>query len=121
MSTNPSLLLKQYPVRRELLFKHIKCICFRGNTLLAEPPAAIVDQHDILASVPVYERPAKKKETTIDLLLRLDCWIQSGLTQDEFGELFAKCRCGLIKTRRAFRHHTCAKTPQTVIDLTMID
>lgn len=96
--------------------------------IATELPAVIVGERDILASIPTYEQPAKKPETTIDLLLRLDCWVQPGLTEDQFKGLFVKCRCGVVTTRRAFIHHMCAKipsqtpqAPRAVTNFSMID
>jgi hypothetical protein len=79
----------------------------------------------VAASVPTYEAPIRGPETVLNRLLRLDSWARSGLSESEFNRLFAKCRCGLIMTRRVFRGHICAvaagtmqKTP-VVIDLTL--
>lgn len=47
-------------------------------------------------------------ETYIDRLLRLDSWERPGLTNAEFGSLFANCRCGLVTARQAFNRHICA-------------
>jgi hypothetical protein len=45
-----------------------------------------------------------------------------GLSEQEFKDLFAKCPCGLVMTRRSFKGHTCAQPQQgsgsQVIDLT---
>jgi hypothetical protein len=79
----------------------------------------------VAASVPTYEAPIRGPETVLDRLLRLDSWARSGLSESEFNRLFAKCRCGLIMTRRVFRGHICAVAVGTmrkkpaVIDLTL--
>ena len=50
--------------------------------------------------------------------------MRPGLSEAEFRRLFAKCRCGLVMTRRVFRMHICitgvttAQNPPVVIDLT---
>lgn len=78
---------------------------------------------NIHASIPTYERPKTKGLTSVlDQLLRLDAWARPGLSELEFTDLFAKCRCGLVMTRRVFRDHLCfalARKPSpAVIDLT---
>lgn len=49
----------------------------------------------------------------LDRLIRLDSCTRPGLSEAEFRRLFAKCRCGLVTTRRVFRAHVC--TTETVI------
>jgi hypothetical protein len=43
-----------------------------------------------------------------------------GLPEGDFRKLFAKCRCGLVMTRRVFEHHLCtvAAVSPVIIDLT---
>jgi hypothetical protein len=77
----------------------------------------------MFAYIPVYERPIRGPETVLDKLLTLDSWGRAGLLETEFRELFAKCLCGLVMTRRVFPDHVCAvapvvKGPPIVIDLT---
>jgi hypothetical protein len=45
------------------------------------------------------------------------------MSEAEFYQLFAKCRCGLVMTRRVFSLHICAtiQNPPEVIDLTNDD
>jgi hypothetical protein len=81
-------------------------------------PLAAASRDDVLGHVPTLERPAKKPETVLDLLLKLDCFLHPGITHDQFKTLFVQCRCGLATTRRAFKRHTCVQV-QTTIDLTM--
>jgi hypothetical protein len=73
-----------------------------------------------LPSVRTHERPVRGPEATLDQLLRLDSWVNPGLSQVDFRKLFAMCRCGLVMTRRVFQDHTCARSPPIVpvIDLT---
>jgi len=52
----------------------------------------------------------------------MHAWARPGLSELEFAKLFAKCRCGLVMTRRVFKDHMCfvptrLPTP-AVIDLT---
>jgi hypothetical protein len=75
-----------------------------------------------------FERPIRARGSVLDRLLRLDCSVRPGLSEPEFNRLFAKCNCGLIVTRRAFRKHVCAVAPAlvgngppAVIDLTADD
>lgn len=55
------------------------------------------------------------RQVTSTLLELLDSRVRPGVTDDEFQRLFARCECGLISTKRAFRDHSCTKE---VIDLT---
>ena len=57
--------------------------------------------------------PGRKPTST--LLELLDSRVRPGVTEKEFGNLFVRCECGLILTRRAFREHGC---PKEVVDLT---
>jgi hypothetical protein len=62
----------------------------------------------------MYERPVKAADSIWSRLIKLNSSHTPGLTAAEFRMLFAKCRCGLVMTKRVFRNHTC----QVVIDLT---
>jgi hypothetical protein len=62
----------------------------------------------LASSIPTYEPPTRRPETVLDRILRLDSWARGGLSEAEFNRLFAKCRCGMITTRRVFRNHVCA-------------
>ena len=55
------------------------------------------------------------RRSTSNLLELLDSRVRPGVTGAEFGNLFVRCECELILTRRAFRQHRCSKE---VIDLT---
>src|SRR5882762_2915237 len=85
----------------------------KGHRLVRSSPSA---------SIPTFDPPAKAKatETALDRLIRLDSWVRPGLSETEFRALFAKCKCGLITTRRVFTDHTCIQValPSVVIDLT---
>jgi len=79
---------------------------------------------ELFRSMATYERPARGPRTVLDRLIRLDSCTQPGISEAEFHRLFAKCRCGLVMTRRVFRNHICAmaaavvRNPPVVIDLT---
>ena len=66
-----------------------------------------------------HERPTRRPETGLDQLLKLDSWINPGISEADFGKLFARCCCGIITTTRVFKDHICA-TPivPDIIDLT---
>lgn len=49
----------------------------------------------------------------MDRLLALNSSTRPGLSESDFRKLFAKCRCGLIMTQRAFKRHACVE----VVDL----
>ena len=49
----------------------------------------------------------------MDRLLALNSSTRPGLSESDFWKLFAKCRCGLIMTQHAFKHHACVE----VVDL----
>lgn len=59
-------------------------------------------------AIPTHERVAAAPESPLNQLLRLDSSARPGLSDAEFSNLFAKCRCGLIMTRRVFVDHLCA-------------
>ena|SRR5271170_1532556 len=71
-----------------------------------------------------YQEPAEAPKPLLRQLLRLDSLTRPGLPDAEFSSLFAKCRCGLVMTRRVFIGHVCAvavvqkQHPATIIDLT---
>ena len=49
----------------------------------------------------------------LDRLFALNAANRPGLSERDFKNLFAKCRCGLVMTRRVFERHACVE----VIDL----
>lgn len=63
---------------------------------------------------------SRRSQATSDLLLRLDSYAEPGILRARLRKLLAKCRCGLIMTRRVFKYHICAQTlvQPTIIDLT---
>jgi hypothetical protein len=71
----------------------------------------------VMALIPTWKRPEKRKRTPLDEILLLDAMTEPGLPQFKFTRLFAKCGCGWITTRRAFENHVCAAN-HPVIDLT---
>jgi hypothetical protein len=56
--------------------------------------------------------------TPFDLLLRLDLWNGSGISEVDFNNLFMRCECGTYMTRRVYGSHTCVEAIIEVIDLT---
>ena len=84
-------------------------------------------------TIPTIQRPARRLPTDMDLLMRLDSFVQTGLTDVELRRLMKKlvrCRCGLVMTQRVFGGHQCmnvgeaqsdAPASQAVIDLTNDD
>src|SRR6202044_4148773 len=68
--------------------------------------------------IPTYERPVRK---VLGRFTRLNSSVSPGLSEAEFRGLFAKCRCGLITTRRVFKAHNCAPVNPIIIDLTLDD
>lgn len=78
--------------------------------------------------VPTLQPPTSTEPSPFDLLMALDSWLRPGLTEAQFGKLFAKCTCGLIMTRRSFGNHECRegttnanREGMIVIDLTDTD
>jgi hypothetical protein len=65
-------------------------------------------------AIPNIRVPMGNIKTVPELLDKLDARKQPGITENEFSRLFARCGCGLVTTRRAFRDHRC----RVVIDLT---
>lgn len=56
--------------------------------------------------------------------MRLDSYIDSGLTSNELRTILAKlvkCQCGLTMLRRVFVNHRCMPRQPLVIDLTADD
>jgi hypothetical protein len=76
----------------------------------------------LLPAIKAHEPPIRSAETAVDRLLKLDSWTSPGLTEADFRGLFAKCRCGLVMTRRVFQNHVCvAPAAPVIIDLTLDD
>ena len=59
--------------------------------------------------------PARGGRSQSSLMELLQSRPYPGVTESEFRKLFAKCDCGLITTREAFREHRCLTE---VVDLT---
>jgi hypothetical protein len=75
-----------------------------------------LDRDAILGCIPA-EAPSGIAESTLDLLLKLDCYAKPGLSRAAFRELFVKChRCEIVMTRRVMAQHDCS---ETFIDLTV--
>jgi hypothetical protein len=73
-------------------------------------------------TIRTYERPIRSSDTTLGRLLKLDSWINPGVTVANFRGLFARCRCGLVTTCRVFEDHVCAvPAAPVIIDLTVDD
>jgi hypothetical protein len=73
----------------------------------------------LLPTIKTCERPIRSVDTTLDQLFKLNSWTDPGLTDADFRALFARCRCGLVTTRRVFKDHVCAVP--VIIDLTIDD
>lgn len=79
------------------------------------------DVNPLASAIVTRERPAGNgRESVIVRLLKLDSCIRAGIPEAEFNSLFAKCRCGLVMTRRVFGQHVCAPATNLpiIIDLT---
>ena len=75
------------------------------------------------SAIPTFQAPPRLSPTPFDRLMELDCWSRPGLTDAQFRDLFAKCTCGLVMTRRSFNNHECLENAgvddgRAVIDLT---
>lgn len=92
--------------------------CVIATTIHMRTPAG----SNLLAAIPLREPPNRGPPAPFDQLLRLDSVTRPGLSGLEFRELFVRCRCGKITTRRVFKEHICAIIPDApasvVIDLT---
>ncbi|KIM74573.1 hypothetical protein PILCRDRAFT_92530 [Piloderma croceum F 1598] len=113
MYSKRGLLLRMYPVRPVAMRAPSPIV------YMALPGSN--DDFVNLPAIPTYEPPARMPESLIIRLLRLDSWARPGLSEAEFCKLFAKCRCGLVMTRRVFRNHVCGvggRKPRVFIDLT---
>lgn len=74
-------------------------------------------------------RPAAKKtQSVLDWLFRLDAVVSPGITQAQFRRLFARCSdCGSVMTKRVFPGHECIEqtaandTDSSVINLVSDD
>jgi hypothetical protein len=84
------------------------------------PTRSLVSLLGLLLNIKTYERPIRRADATLDHLFKLDSWAEPGLTEANFKALFARCRCGLVMTRRVFKDHVCTvPAAPVVIDLTM--
>lgn len=75
--------------------------------------------------IPIIEAPDRQPPLNTEIILRLDKWIQPGITDDEwrqFLENMVRCKCSLTMTRRKFEVHQCLDGGEggsvTIIDLT---
>ncbi len=79
---------------------------------------------NLLSAIPLCEPPALTQGTPspFDQLLKLDSVSRPGLSELEFRDLFVRCHCGKITTRRVFKEHICAIIPHVpasaFVDLT---
>lgn len=74
-------------------------------------------------SIPSPRKPARTlSPKTMVLLLQLNSAIRPGLSESDFKNLFTRCICGLIMTRKAFKNHYCVtenlSAPDEVIEIT---
>jgi hypothetical protein len=117
------LLVKKYRLRGSLFTATIRQYTYISLAAGAPAPQKVV--HTVRTrestkplTVAILQRPAQRPESVLDLLFKLDSWVQPGLTEAEFRELFASCQCGLIMTRRVFEEHECLRDGIDIIDLT---
>ncbi|KIM78742.1 hypothetical protein PILCRDRAFT_90500 [Piloderma croceum F 1598] len=120
------LLIDQYPRRQlgHLVPPTVYHLPTRNRLAVYDAQGSIPAQFDALPctlpSLSLDEPSNRRRETTLNQLKSLDCWRRPGILESDFVKLFAKCRCGLIMTRRVFRSHICvARPPPVVIDLTI--
>lgn len=76
---------------------------------------------DIQLGIPTVQPPRQRPRTDTEMLLRLDGYMDSGLTRIELRTILAKlvrCQCGLTMLRGAFNSHRCMPMQPLVIDLT---
>lgn len=119
-SNNCTLLVAGEPVPKAVL--HLPGLANPSGV-----PAALAEMNAVMASIPTWKRPEKRKRTALDEFLLLDSLTDPGLPQSKFRRLFARCGCGWITMRRAFGNHVCAEAGAVqaryhpVIDLTSDD
>lgn len=70
---------------------------------------------------PPRKSPDYRPRKPLHLLLQLNSPIRPGLSERDFRRLFARCSCGLIMTRPAFRSHYCCAEETDVIEITDSD
>ena len=61
-------------------------------------------------TVPELAAPIHPPTTETELLLRMSSWVQPGLYEEEFNDLFrkvVKCACGMVMMQRVFNTHRC--------------
>jgi hypothetical protein len=83
----------------------------------------LADETDIslpVGGLPILCRPANPPPSESELIARLDALIRPGLRTQQFKQLFASCRCGVVVSRRMFAIHECLPMPAIgeVVDLT---
>jgi len=79
----------------------------------------LTDVNDALVLEP--QAPVQSVTSPFEKLLQLDACTRPGLTVEDFVALFARCHCGMIVTKRAFRMHYCQSAKVEIIDLTEED
>jgi hypothetical protein len=75
----------------------------------------------VMALIPTWKRPEKRKRTALDEFLLLGSQTDPGLPQSKFTRLFARCGCGWVTLRRAFGNHICAEARTAQVDHPVID
>jgi hypothetical protein len=74
-----------------------------------------------MAGIPTFI-PQTQTECSFSLLLRLDDIKDPGLSEDDFQELFFKCRkCRWLMTRRVTVFHDCSAARNNAQQVTVID
>ncbi|KAF9243077.1 hypothetical protein BU15DRAFT_43237 [Melanogaster broomeanus] len=74
----------------------------------------------VVPRAPKRQQPAKMNEFT--LWMKLDSFVQPGLTDKQLKSLLVRCECGLTMTRRVYDDHECfLALDHEVIDLTCDD
>jgi len=71
-----------------------------------------------LVALPKFNPPANAAISTTEWVNRLDSWFRPGLTLQQFQEVFAQCKCGIVVTRQMFARHECVRSPK---DFDMVD
>lgn len=79
---------------------------FEGRTRGSSHLAIDLDDAQMPPSRP---QPKKQRTESLTELFRLDAPVNPGLKVAQFRQLFRRCVCGLVTTRRAFSSHFCIK------------
>jgi hypothetical protein len=69
----------------------------RSSSRYSQPPPPSLP-------APVSEQPV------VEQLLKLDSWVDAGLSESDFNNLLTMCSCGFVMTYRMFGEHSCPVT-----------